>query len=475
MEQDGILSTIVPVILSGGSGSRLWPVSRSAHPKQFLKLDSSRTLIQDTVMRVTTDKFAAPLFVSNREHRFLLAEQVRSLQVTPKAILLEPLGRNTAAAIAAAAAVVAEDNPSALMLVLPSDHVIDDVPAFHTMIENGVPLADKGHLVLFGITPDHPATGYGYICQGASCGDGYHVSRFVEKPDRKTAQQYLDAGTYAWNSGMFLFRADAILSAMNTFEPEIAAAAMNAAQHRRRDLDFELLDETAFAAAPSLPIDVAVMERTDTAVVVPADIGWNDIGAWSALWDRAEKTADGNAIIGDVVLEDSRDCYVRAEERLVTAVGVDNLVIAETGDAVLVAHKDRVQDVSRVVKRLQASGREEAELPLLVHRPWGTYKTVDAGERFLVKEITVDPGCRLSLQRHHHRAEHWVVVEGTAEVRKGADTVMVYENQSIFIPIGELHSLHNPGKIPLRLIEVQSGAYLGEDDIERFDDVYGRA
>lgn len=468
---------IVPVILSGGSGSRLWPVSRAAFPKQFLTLAGSRTMIQETVARVSGPGFAAPLLVSNREHRFLLAEQMRQIAIAPHAILLEPEGRNTAAAIAAAAAALAETDPEALMLVLPSDHVIDDVPAFHAAIGRALPHARAGKLALFGITPDHPATGYGYIRSGEAVAGGegaFRVACFVEKPNLATAEAYLADGGYLWNSGMFLFRADALLAAMERFAPDVVAAASAAAAARKGDLDFELLDAAAFAAAPSVSIDVAVMEKTDAAVVVPAAIGWNDIGAWSALWDRAEKDADGNALIGDVMAEGVRNCYVRADGRLIAAVGVENLVIAETDDAILVAAKDKVQDVTRIAKRLAAAGRTEADQPPLVHRPWGTFKAVDSGDRFHVKEITVAPGRRLSVQRHRHRAEHWVVVEGTAKVLRGEETLWVYENQSVFIPIGAVHCLENPGKIPLRLIEVQSGAYLGEDDIERLSDAYGR-
>ena len=466
---------IVPVILSGGSGTRLWPLSRAAFPKQFLTLAGDHTMIQNTVARVLGDDFAAPLLVGGREHRFLLAEQMRGLGVVSRAILLEPMARNTAAAIAAAAAMVAETDPDAPLLVLPSDHVIDDLPAFHAVVAKALPLVRDGAFVLFGIAPDHPATGYGYIRAGAPQGAAFVVDRFVEKPDLATARAYLADGGYAWNSGMFLFRADALLTAMEIHAPEIAAAARAAAVARRRDLDFELLDEAAFAAAPSLSIDVAVMEKTDRALVIPASIGWSDIGAFSALWERAPKDGDGNAFLGDVVAEGARGCYIRAGERLVVAVGVEDLVIAETGDAVLVATKDRVQEVGAVVKRLAAAGRSEAEQPPQVHRPWGAFKTVDVGDRFHVKEITVAPGRRLSVQQHHHRAEHWVVVEGSARVLRGEEWMMVYENQSVFIPIGVVHCLENPGKIPLRLIEVQSGAYLGEDDIVRLDDAYGRA
>jgi len=466
---------IVPVILSGGSGSRLWPLSRSSYPKQFLKLATDQTMIQETVSRVLKSGYSAPLFVSNRDHRFLLAEQMREMGVVPAAILLEPSARNTAAAIASAAAVVAETvSPDALMLVLPSDHVIDDMPAFDAMVERAVPLACDGAVVLFGITPDHPATGYGYIRKGVECGVGFKVAQFEEKPDEATAKTYLEAGDTLWNSGMFLFRADAILDALDMYEPEISAAARLAASARRKDLDFELLDAEAFESAPSLPIDIAVMERTDKAVVVPASIGWNDIGGWSALWDRAEKDVDGNAIFGDVLTVDAKGCYIRSDQHLVAAVGVEDLVIAEAGDSILVARKNRVHDVANIVKQLKVKGRSEAVHPPLVHRPWGAFKAIDSGERFQVKEIVVAPGRRLSVQKHHHRAEHWVVVEGTARVLHGEDWQMVYENQSVFIPIGTVHSLENPGKIPLRLIEVQSGAYVGEDDIVRLDDVYGR-
>jgi mannose-1-phosphate guanylyltransferase/mannose-6-phosphate isomerase len=472
---DNVLPAIQPVILSGGSGTRLWPLSRAAFPKQFLSLDGARTMIQDTAARVAGPGFAPPLLVGGREHRFLLAEQMREIGVAPRAILLEPVARNTAAAVAAAAFLVAEADPAQPLLVLPSDHAIDDLPAFHAAIDRLLPAVRGGGLALFGIAPDHPDTGYGYIRAGEPRDGAFAVARFVEKPDLATAEGYLATGGYSWNSGMFLFRADAILAAMRAFAPAVAEAAEAAVAARRRDLDFELLDEAAFAAAPSVSIDVAVMEKTDRALVLPVSIGWNDIGAFSALWDRAEKDAAGNAICGDVLTEDARGCYIRAGERLVAAVGVKDLVIAETGDAVLVAAKDRVQEVGILVKRMAAAGRGEAEQPPTVHRPWGSFKTVDAGERFLVKEIVVAPGRRLSVQRHHHRAEHWVVVEGTARVLRGEDRMMVYENQSVFIPIGTVHCLENPGKIPLHLIEVQSGTYLGEDDIERLDDVYGRA
>ncbi len=472
---ESALPAIQPVILSGGSGTRLWPLSRAAFPKQFLTLGGARTMIQDTVARVAGDGFAPPLLVGGHEHRFLLAEQMREIGVAPRAILLEPVARNTAAAVAAAAFLAAETDPAQPLLVLPSDHAIDDLPAFLAAIEGLLPAVRRGALALFGIAPDHPATGYGYIHAGAAREGAFAVDRFVEKPDQDTAARYLAEGGYSWNSGMFLFRADAILAAMRSFAPAVAEAAEAAVAARRRDLDFELLDEAAFAAAPSVSIDVAVMEKTDRALVLPVSIGWNDIGAFSALWDRAEKDAADNALSGDVLTEDARGCYIRAGERLVAAVGVRDLVIAETGDAVLVAAKDRVQEVGALVKRMAAAGRAEADQPPTVHRPWGSFKTVDVGDRFHVKEIAVSPGRRLSVQRHNHRAEHWVVVEGSARVLRGEDWMMVYENQSVFIPIGMVHCLENPGKIPLRLIEVQSGAYLGEDDIERLDDAYGRA
>jgi mannose-1-phosphate guanylyltransferase/mannose-6-phosphate isomerase len=428
------LPAIQPVILSGGSGTRLWPLSRAAFPKQFLSLDGARTMIQDTVARVAGDGFAAPLLVGGREHRFLLAEQMRELGIAPRAILLEPVARNTAAAIAAAAALAAEADPAQPLLVLPSDHVIDDLAAFHAAIARALPAVRDGALALFGIAPDHPATGYGYIRAGEARDGGFAVARFVEKPDLATAEGYLADGGYSWNSGMFLFRADAILAALQALAPEVAAAAAAAVAARRRDLDFELLDEAAFAAAPSVSIDVAVMEKTDRALVVPASIGWNDIGAFSALWDRAEKDAAGNALSGDVLTEDARGCYIRAGERLVVAVGVTDLVIAETGDAVLVAAKDRVQEVGALVKRMAAAGRSETEQPPTVHRPWGTFKTVDVGDRFHVKEIVVAPGRRLSVQRHHHRAEHWVVVEGTARVLRGEEWMMVYRTNRCSSP-----------------------------------------
>ncbi|CAO3439755.1 mannose-1-phosphate guanylyltransferase/mannose-6-phosphate isomerase [Azospirillum doebereinerae] len=474
----GSTQKIVPVLLSGGSGSRLWPLSRELYPKQFLALCSDRTMFQDTALRVgDAVAFSAPLVVCNQEHRFLVAEQLRQSGVTPRGILLEPVGRNTAAACALAALSVVATDPEALLLVLPADHEIRDAAAFREAIGLAARAAALGRLATFGITPTAPETGYGYIRRGRHLHgvDGaFEVAAFVEKPSLEVARSYLEDGGYAWNSGMFLFPAGQLLAELERHAPAVVAACRAALEGGRADLDFFRLDATAFAKAPSVSIDCAVMERTDAAAVVPCDIGWTDVGAWSALWDVGAKDADGNVLVGDVVMEGASDCYVRSENHLTAVVGLRNAVVVVVDDAVLVADRDHAQDVKRIVDRLKKDGRSEPVNHRKVHRPWGAYQSLHTGDRFQVKSLTIAPGSQLSLQKHHHRAEHWVVVNGTALVTRGEEQILVYENQSVYIPIGTVHRLENPGKVPLTIIEVQSGSYLGEDDIVRLEDSYGR-
>ena len=470
---------IYPVILSGGAGTRLWPLSRAALPKQLLPLVSDKTMLQDTALRTAgRADMMQPLIVCGNEHRFLVAEQLREIKVDPLGILLEPVGRNTAPAVAAAAHYLKAIDPQAVMLVLPADHVITDEAAFHAAIQRAAGLVDAGALATFGIVPTGPETGYGYIQSGDALANGaqcYKVAKFVEKPNREKAQEFLSAGNFSWNSGMFLFRADAFLNELAQYAPAIASASADAVSKGYRDLDFCRLDEAAFTACPSDSIDYAVMEHTRHAVVVPASIGWSDVGSWSALHEVQDKDDAGNVVRGDVYLDNVQNSLVRAEGRIVALVGVQDLVVVETADAVLVAHKDQVQRVKQVVDHLKDKDRTEHLYHTKVYRPWGCYEGIDVGERFQVKRITVNPGGKLSLQMHHHRAEHWVVVSGTARVTCGDAVKLLTENESTYIPIGMNHRLENPGKVPLHLIEVQSGSYLGEDDIVRFEDVYSRA
>ncbi|MDQ1109919.1 mannose-1-phosphate guanylyltransferase/mannose-6-phosphate isomerase [Stenotrophomonas rhizophila] len=464
---------ILPVILSGGSGTRLWPLSREAYPKQFLPLVGDVTMLQATWNRVAAIAGKAPIVVANQEHRFMAAEQLRECNVTPQALILEPIGRNTAPAIAIAALQALAAGEDALLLVLPSDHVVRDDAAFHAAVKQAAAAADSGKLVTFGIVPTAPETGYGYI--KAQAGDGVHVvDRFVEKPDLATAQQYVASGEYYWNSGMFLFKASRYLQELESLQPAILAACRTALDKASRDSDFIRLDADAFAASPSDSIDYAVMEKTADAAVIPLDAGWNDVGSWSALWEVSDKDADGNACHGDVIALDCRNSYAYGN-RLIAMVGLEDVVVVETDDAVFVGHKDRVQDVKEIVGQIKRDGRSEAAAHRKVYRPWGAYDSIDNGARFQVKRITVKPGATLSLQMHHHRAEHWIVVSGTAEVTRGEEVILLTENQSTYIPLGVTHRLKNPGKLPLELIEVQSGSYLGEDDIVRFEDQYGRA
>jgi len=472
---------MIPVILSGGSGTRLWPLSRAKKPKQFLPLINDKSMLQNTLLRLKglTD-LQPPVVICNDDHRFMVAEQLRELSLQQADIVLEPVGRNTAPAIAVAAlqAMAGGDDP--LLLVLAADHAIKDIPAFHQAIEQAIPAAMQGKLVTFGIVPSHAHTGYGYIRRHQQSADGLPpnvaaVAQFCEKPDQATAQQFVDSGDYFWNSGMFLFKASHLLAELKQYAAEIVASAEQALALAKKDLDFIRLDSAAFSACPSDSIDYAVMEKSANAAMVALDAGWSDVGSWDALWQVMAKDEHGNASRGDVMLQHCKNSYVNAEERLVTVIGLEDVVVVETKDAVLVASKAHLQGVKDVVAKLQSYGRSEVELHREVFRPWGKYDSVDNGKRYQVKHITVKPGAKLSVQMHHHRAEHWVVVSGSAMVRNGDNEFLVTENESTFIPVGVVHSLENPGKIPLELIEVQSGSYLGEDDIVRFEDKYGRS
>jgi len=467
---------LFPIIMAGGSGSRLWPLSRQLNPKQFLPLaDADFSMLQATIQRLDGLGAELPRLICNEQHRFLAAEQLRLLGLEKAGILLEPVGRNTAPAIALAALQACSEAEDPILLVLAADHLIKDVEAFQTCIQTALPLAQDGKLVTFGIVPTHAETGYGYIEQGIDVGvGGFKVSRFVEKPDLVTAQEYLANGSYFWNSGMFMFRASRYLEELETYRPDILAACRAALAGGSQDMHFTRVDEAAFAACPDDSVDYAVMEKTADAVMVPLDAGWSDIGSWTALWDVSDKDQQGNVFKGDVLNQQSRNTYVHADSRLVATVGLDDLVIVETKDAVLVAHKDHVQDVKKIVEQLKSGSRTEHINHREVYRPWGVYDSVDNGHRYQVKRITVKPGAKLSVQMHHHRAEHWIVVSGTARVTNGEKTYLVCENESTYIPIGQIHALENPGVIPLELIEVQSGSYLGEDDIVRFEDKYGR-
>ena len=470
--------TIIPVILAGGSGTRLWPLSREHYPKQLLPLVNELTMLQNTLNRVEIiPDIAEPIIVCTEEHRFLVAEQARSTGCEPT-IIIESVGRDTAPAVAAAAYEASADGGDPILLVLPADHVIGQPETFCRAVQLGALYAAENYLVTFGIVPEKPHVGYGYIKKGAmvsvgAAGDAYVVEQFVEKPDLATAKGYVQDG-FLWNSGMFLFKASVFLEELKNFEPQIAASVQQSCLNQSHDLDFTRLEAKSFAASPSKSVDYAVMERSKKTVVLPLDCGWSDVGSWSALWEIGEQDEHGNVFSGNVMAEDVHGCYIQAKHGLVAAVGLKDHVVVETRDAILVAPKDRAQEVKAIVKRLQDDNREEARLHKKVFRPWGSYECLDCGERFQVKRIIVKPNASLSLQRHFHRAEHWVVVKGTAMITNGDHKTMLSENQSTYIPVGRMHRLENPGSIPLEIIEIQTGSYLGEDDIERFDDVYGR-
>ena len=470
---------LIPVILSGGAGTRLWPLSRELYPKQLLALTGQRTMIQQTALRLQGLSAAAPVVVCNEAHRFLVAEQLREIGVSPQALVLEPVGRNTAPAIALAAHAAlkaAGSDPSVdpLLLVLPADHVIRDVPAFHQAVHAALDAASSGRLVTFGIVPTTPETGYGYIQRGAAEGAVFRIARFIEKPDLERAQRFLAGGEHYWNSGMFLFGARRYLGELERLAPQMARTVAEAFGSAQADLDFTRIDARRFETCPADSIDYAVMEKTRDAVVVPLAAGWSDVGSWAALHEASSADANGNVARGDVIVEDSSGCYLYSESRLVAAVGLADHVVVETKDAVLVAPKDRVQDVKKLVFRLKEGGRYEHSLHREVFRPWGSYDSIENGQRFQVKRLKIKPGATLSLQLHHHRAEHWIVVSGTARITRGDEVFLLEENQSTYIPIGMRHRIENPGMIPLHIIEVQSGSYLGEDDIVRLEDHYGR-
>ena len=466
-----------PVILSGGAGSRLWPASREFYPKPMLPMFGKQTLLQDTATRLdVADSVQAPLFVCNEEHRFLVAEQIRALGKEAEAIMLEPEGRNTAPALTLAALHLAETDPEALMVVMPADHVIPDQAAFSAAVEQGGELAQKGYLVTFGVVADKPETGYGYINRGEEIADSgcFSVDHFVEKPDADTAKGYVDSGDYYWNSGIFVMRADRWLEEIGKYQADILAACRVSMEQGKSDADFLRADKDAFLESPSDSIDYAVMEKTDRAAVVPLETRWSDVGSWSSIWEISEQDGDGNVARGDVLTHGTKNSLLIADGRCIAAVGLDEIIVIETADAILVANKNNCQDVKKIVSQLKASDREEYRFHSRVYRPWGDYEGIDSGARYQVKRLTVKPGAQLSLQMHHHRAEHWIVVSGTAKVTRDDETFMLSENESTYIPLGTTHRLENPGTIPLEIIEVQSGSYLGEDDIVRFEDVYNR-
>lgn len=476
------MSTIYPIILSGGSGTRLWPLSRSMYPKQFIRSfnGQGQTFLGATLLRLTPDAgFSSPILLCNNDHRFLVREELEAAQINPKAIILEPVARNTAPAIAVAALAVARDDPDGILAVMPSDHVIRDQTRFAEAVRRAADVAATGKLVLFGIKPNAPHAGYGYIRQGDSLpgfdGEAFTVDAFFEKPDLDTARHYIETGGHFWNSGIFVLEARAFLEELERLEPKILEAVRTAFQQAQDDLGFIRLDRNAFTQSPNISIDYAVMENTTKAAMLPIDVGWSDVGSWASLWEIAKRDASGNYVNGDALLEDSKNLYVHSERSLVSTIGVKDLVIVDTPDALLVADKSRTQDVSKLVAKLKQANRKEQEQHLRNYRPWGYFETLSLGPRFQVKLLHVKPGAKLSMQMHHHRSEHWVVVQGTAKVVVGEDEKLLRENESIYIFATQWHRLENPGKVPLQIIEVQIGSYLGEDDIVRADDVYHRA
>jgi len=474
---------IYPVILAGGSGTRLWPMSRSLYPKQLINLYNAHTMLQNTLLRLSgLNDLGDPVIICNEDHRFMTAEQIRRIDINNFKIILEPAARNTAPAIALAALILddnlkSEHQDDPVMLVLPADHEIKNIEAFHEIIQSGAQLARQGKLVTFGIVPASPETGYGYIKKGSkldSSDPAFMIDRFVEKPDYDTAVSYLESGDFCWNSGMFMFKASAVISELGAFAPDMLEKCRTAIKNGRMDLDFFRVDKAAFEAIKEDSIDYAVMEKTAKGVVIALDAGWNDLGSFDALWQTGDKDELNNVTSGDVLVHNVKDTYIHSDNRLVAAVGLEKFVIVDTKDAVLVAPRDQVQDVKKIVTQLKAQNRVEPVSHAKVYRPWGDYETIDMANRYQVKRITVKPGAKLSLQKHYHRAEHWTVVSGTAIVTKGSEEILLNEDQSVYIPLGTMHRIENPGKIPLELIEVQSGSYLGEDDIVRYDDVYGR-
>ncbi|MEA2061372.1 MAG: mannose-1-phosphate guanylyltransferase/mannose-6-phosphate isomerase [Thermodesulfobacteriota bacterium] len=469
---------ITPVILAGGSGTRLWPLSRELYPKQLISLVNENTMLENTLLRLNSvDTVSPPLVVCNDEHRFMAAEQMRRTDGVSGSILLEPVGRNTAPAIAAAALFLLKQEKDPVLLVLPADHVINNTDNFHQALKSGEPYAEKGFLITFGIIPDAPETGYGYIQKGKAVdveSSIFEISRFVEKPDSETAKEYVRSKKFCWNSGMFMFKASIILAELERYVPDIVSACRNALEKGISDLDFFRLDRDAFGHSPSESIDYAVMEKTDKGLMIPFDAGWNDLGSWDALYQSGEKDEQENVVKGDVLLSDVKHSYLHSQSRLIAAVGIEDCVVVETVDAVLVAARHRVQDVKKIVTRLKELKRNEAVCHRKVYRPWGSYENVDISQRFQVKRIIVKPRAKLSLQKHYHRAEHWTVVSGTGLITRDKDEILLKEDESVYIPLGVMHRIENPGTIPLEIIEIQSGSYLGEDDIVRFDDVYGR-
>jgi len=472
---------IHPVILSGGSGTRLWPLSRAMYPKQFIRFseDQAQSFLSSTLLRLPAAAgFAEPIIIGNNDHRFLIEDEAQRSGVAPRAVILEPMARNTAPAIAVAALFIAREDPAGVLVVMPSDHAIKDEPGFVAAVRCAAEVARTGKLVLFGITPNAPHIGYGYIRRGAALPGfegAYGVAAFAEKPDKATAERYVASGDYAWNSGIFVFGARAFLEELARLEPDLLKAARDALGNAKEDLGFLRLDADAFARAPAVSVDYAVMERTAAAAVLPVDIGWSDVGSWSSLWEISRRDSQGNVVVGDAHLEQTRDSYVHSERALVSTLGVENLIIVDTPDALLVADRSRAQDVSGIVAHLKHTKRKEHERHLRSYRPWGFFETLSLGPRFQVKLLHVKPGGKLSMQMHHHRSEHWVVVHGTAKVSIGGEEKLVRENESVYIVATQWHRLENPGKTPLEMIEVQIGSYLGEDDIVRSDDIYHRA